>query len=171
MTAELQEFSFSQKGKGLRLLPTIGFSFGQPSVGWNFGQLVGFGNERRKVKAKKKAISLKYEVLMNDDLGRCQIRHRKLKLEAQKLKSDSLEFDLIHKLFLIDKEAFDKNELAPADYYRSELNFTRAKNLLGEKSHQFNILVLELMEFAHVGSYSESIFYDDFGGCFLENSR
>ena len=85
MEAELSEFDYKIKGQWLSYLPSVGFSFGLPSVSWSTQNIFKISNDKRKNKSKIESIILINTLEYNKVLSDIKIEYEKIILLLEKL--------------------------------------------------------------------------------------
>ncbi|MEH0153618.1 hypothetical protein V6R21_05855 [Limibacter armeniacum] len=127
MAAEQEEFLYLERGKWMKYMPTVGFSFGLPSVSWGTGKVYEARQATQVKTVKLSAIKAVNELEMNALLQEVMIDHQTLigELEHHQVLEEILQLE--EKLFAIVKEAYEKHEITPMEL------LLKQKQLLTEK--------------------------------------
>ena len=167
-TAERSEFIDIQKGKNWNLVPSVGLVFGLPSVNLNTGQIANYKERQAITKAKLKSIDLKYETIYNEELMKIKIGIAKAKELVEKYKIANRLLIIQKKIYNIHKEAFDKKEMKPLDFYATELTYQREEIAVDDLLREFKLEILEVEKLSHF-SYDEkeSLAYDGNDDCIM----
>jgi hypothetical protein len=153
------EFKFSEKGKFVNYLPSVGLFDGKPTLGFSASQVFAVVKDSRLRKAKLKSISRIGVLEYNEELQRLRLNYEKLKSDLEEISglgSELMQVETIKKsalknekelleidrdIFAIHKEAFEKKELEPLRFLQfkkqmkiSEMRFEKlSRESLGGK--------------------------------------
>lgn len=159
-TAERAEYTAIQRGKGWNMVPSFGIVFGLPTVSLNTGQIAAYKQYQGETKAKLKSLDLRYELLLNEALNGLRIEVEKAKNEEAKLVILANTATTREILYKIHKEAYEKKESKPIDYYSEKLLYLNSIQAYQLAVKACSIVVLEVEKLAHYNMPTESITYD-----------
>ena len=145
--SEIIEFNYEMKGKFLNYVPSVGFSFGLPSVNWSLSEILAIRKDKKVRKQKIKSIILKNDNELSKKIEVVKIKYKKLEVEFRKLEQKEGSILICQKIFKIYKEAFEKEEIAPLEFYKQTLAKENVENDLENFKLELKIKILELDEF------------------------
>lgn len=115
-TAERQEWEIKEKGKVLKYVPDIGFTFGLPSVNLGTGKILTARNQKELIKQKIKNLEFDNALNMNDELGKSKLKHENIINLLSEVYRDKEILKVERDLFGIYQKQYDNKEIPPSEY-------------------------------------------------------
>lgn len=156
-TAERAAFVYEQKGKILNYLPSVGFSFGLPTVSYSSQSLFAYKENKKARSAALASLDRSAELKYNEELNSLRIEFEKLQFQKQKVRALAASLVTEEKIFSIWQEAHRKKELKPLEFLQKKRQFEDSKTNLELAESAFNLAVLELQKMARFGQRSEKL--------------
>lgn len=168
--ADRKEFATLNVKGVWHLLPSVGFSFGLPSVSWSVSQYINYKVEKKKVKQQLLSLDARAEIEYLGLLQELESRYIIVQTEIQKLKSYEVKEKFQNQLYQIKKECCDKNECKPEECILNEMNqanFQEQKTLLKMSAIK---AVKELEIFAKFNLPKDHIYYNQ-SECIMDSEE
>lgn len=158
-TALLQEWEVKEKGKVLKYLPNIGFTFGLPSVSLGTDKILTAKQQKEVIKAKKKSLELEHTLNLNDDLGKIKIMYQNINYLLSNIYSEKELIQVEKDLFEIYEKQYKNHEITPTEYLQKKKAYLVVNQGFRNKIEDIRKLINELLLFAHFGTPQEEIYF------------
>ena len=175
-SAEISAYSYKEKGKWLKYLPTVGMGFSlessgsqgsgldvpMPIVSFNSRTIYQIKNDKQTRKAKIESIIAQNELLFNEDIRKLRRLLQELKRKEIELSGLKSEWAIRYDLYRIDSTNYYAQELKPSGYLRSQLSWAEFNQGITLKKLSIERILDEIHETARVGEpYDLGFAYSD----------
>ena len=162
-TAERTEFVNIQKGRAWDLVPNVGLVFGLPSVNLNTGQIANYYQKKSIAKQKLKSLDMSFQTAYNEETQKLRVEHEKAKMMIENLYLSYRKVTLEQWIYDIHKEAFDKKEMKPEDFYAKKLVWFRSEDELKAREEAIRLLIFDIEKIARYNLPDDPIWYENLG--------
>jgi hypothetical protein len=147
-TANVARLEVNNSTTWMHWMPSVGISFGQPTVGFSLGQIAANIESRKSRLAEKTQISRSASLAFKTDsfaLVALLERNAMLRNSLTYLKlAESIE----NQKFEIEKEKWRKNEMSPPDWLNAQAANLRAGQPLNQRLEEIELLEIEVRKTA-----------------------
>lgn len=148
LNAACLEFQQRTKTKWWYYLPNIGIQFGFPSITAGTNQLVQIDQTKQQNRVKLAAIISQANLEYQGEIHKLRVLYTEAQLERDIVGELQTSFRLEDKILDIKKEAFEKKEMNPVEYYQALLNFQRTFSANNARYQVYNVKAIEVGHFA-----------------------
>ncbi|MVM42247.1 hypothetical protein GO730_38775 [Spirosoma sp. HMF3257] len=142
------EFEARTKMKWWYYLPNIGFQFGLPSVTAGTSQLITIDQTKQQNRVKLAAIITQGLLDYQTELHQLRSMYAAAQIERDAVDELNTSWNTENKIFEIAKEAHQKQEINPVDYYQALLKLQKEYSASKARYQQYTFRVIELAKFA-----------------------
>jgi hypothetical protein len=159
LTAELQELEIKDKGKILKYLPTVGLTFGLPSISWGTEKIANIKQQKAIIEAKRKSLEMDNTLKMNDDLGKLSIMYHNINYLISNIDSDKELIQVEKDLFQIYEKQYQNHEITPTEYLQKKKAYLLVNQQFRNRIEDIRKLINELLLFCHYNTPNQDIYF------------
>ncbi|MCK8495859.1 hypothetical protein M0L20_28595 [Spirosoma sp. RP8] len=151
------EYQASTKKKWWYYLPTLGYSFGLPSVNGGTNQLIQLDQTRQQNWAKLEAITSQAQLDYRTELHQLRSLYQALEIEQATIADSYTTEQMEKRIFSISAEAHDKKEIKPVEFHQAQLLYQRQVTGHEQQRRSYRLRIVELARFARYNFPEETL--------------
>lgn len=151
--ALIEEFSYKEKGKVLRYLPSLGYNFitNSPHIAYSSSALYAAINDRHIKRAKIRSIRKAMQNSFQAEIKKLRKHYANLEADIEYYNQAIQLYQINQVIFSIRQQQYQNLEIVPLEFLRSQLRIKEEEMRLRKKYHAILKCRNHILEIAQVG--------------------